>query len=162
MAKIEMRGLDAYITKLSQLAAQAREGVIGPAIHDAASVVADSIQSEISAIPTDNGYGTPSEPQSGLNAKQKAALHNSFGITKMRNDNGFYNVKLGFDGYNDIKTKRWPNGQPNAMVARAVERGTSWLKATPFVKRAVNASKQQAVGIMQTTIDNKIYEILRK
>ena len=162
MAKIEMRGLDEYTRALSRLELGTKEKVIGPAIYAGAKVAADAIQSAISSIPVDNGFGTVDHPQNGINAKQKAALHNSFGIAKMRNDDGFYNVKLGFDGYNDIKTKRWPKGQPNAMIARSVERGTSWLRPYKFIKKAMNSARKQVIGVMQTEVDKGIYEILRK
>lgn len=162
MAKIEMRGLDEYTRALARLELGAREKVIGPAVYQGARVAADAIQASISTIPVDNGRGTEAHPQSGINAKQKAALHNSFGVTKMRSDSGFYNVKLGFDGYNDIKTKRWPNGQPNAMIARALERGTSWLRPYKFIKDAMSRAKNQALGVMRTEVDKGIYEIMRK
>lgn len=162
MSKIEMRGLDEYTRALSRLELGAREQVIGPAIYQGAKVAADAIQSAISSIPVDNGWGTPSKPQNGINAKQKAALHQSFGVTKMRSDDGYYNVKLGFDGYNDIKTKRWPKGQPNAMIARALERGTSWLKPYRFIKKAMASARERAIGVMRTEVDKGIYEIMRK
>ena len=162
MAKIEMRGLDEYTRALARLELGAREQVIGPAIYQGAKVAADAIQSSISTIPIDNGWGTEANPQSGINARQKAALHNSFGITKMRDDDGVYNVKLGFDGYNSIKTKRWPNGQPNAMIARALERGTSWLRPYKFIKKAMAEARKKALAVMQTEVDKGIYEIMRK
>lgn len=162
MASIEMRGLDEYTRKISELSQAAKDQVIGPAIYEGAAIVAEAVQREISAIPTDTGWGSPERPLHGLQPRQKAALHNSFGISKMRDDDGYRNVKLGFDGYNTIRTKRWPKGQPNAMIARSLERGTSWLKPYKFMKKAVQASKAKAIGVMQTEVDSKIYALMRK
>ena len=162
MPNISMKGLDEYTRALSRLELGTKEKVIGPAIYAGARIAADAVQSSISSIPVDNGWGNPDHPNSGINVKQKASLHNSFGISKMRNDDGFYNVKLGFDGYNDIKTRRWPKGQPNQMIARSVERGTSWLKSYKFVKKAMNQVSKKALAVMQAEVDRGIYEIMRK
>ena len=162
MAKIEMRGLDEYTRALSRLELGTREKVIGPAIYEGAKIAADAVQSAISSIPIDSGWGTPEHPQHGINVKQKAALHQSFGISKMRNDSGVYNVKLGFDGYNEIKTKRWPQGQPNAMIARALERGTSWLKPYKFVKQALAGARKKVIAVMRAEVDKGVNETMRK
>nr|DAQ30133.1 MAG TPA: hypothetical protein [Caudoviricetes sp.] len=161
MAKVEIKGINEYTAALSKLSKLVQDNICGKAIYEGAAIVMDSVQSGISSIPTTNQWGTPSNPVSGINAKQKAALHNSVGIAKMRNDDGYFNVKIGFDGYNDIKTKRWPNGQPNQMIARSVERGTSFLKSTPFMKKAVSASKKRAISIMGFTIDKEIDELMK-
>lgn len=163
MAKIEFKGLDEYTKKLSQLSLDVKDKVIGPAIYEGAAIVTEAVQTAISGIPVDNsGWGTPENPQVGIREIQKAALHYSLGIAKMRDAEGFRNVKVGFDGYNSIKTRRWPKGQPNAMIARALERGTTWLKPYPFMKKAIQASRKKAIGVMQTEIDTRIYAIMRK
>ena len=97
-----------------------------------------------------------------LNAKQRAGLHKGLGIAKMQQDGKLTNVKIGWDGYNDIKTKRWPNGQPNQMIARSIERGTSFMKANPFVKRAVNRTRKAAAAEMQNVLDSEIEKIMKK
>ena len=74
--------------------------------------------------------------------------------------NGFYNVKIGFDGYNSVKTKRWPSGQPNAMVARSIESGTSWMTKQPFMRKAEQASKSQCEHVMSETVDIEIKKII--
>ena len=98
----------------------------------------------------------------GPNQYQKKGLEDSFGIAPIRNDNGFVNVKLGFDGYNGLKTKRWPNGQPNQMIARSVERGTSWMKANPFMKRALRKARKQAQEAMASRLQSEIQKIMNK
>ena len=77
----------------------------------------------------------------------------------MENDKGYWNVKLGFDGYNKVKTKTYPNGQPNAMIARATESGSSVREKTPFVRTAVSATQKQAVEIAKRVVDEEISKI---
>ena len=161
MATFDASGLDEYMSKLGELGLKLEREVMGEAIYEGAAAAFDAVQSGISSIPVDHGFGTPEKPQRGLSERQKAGLHASLGISHMRNDDGYLNVKIGFAGYNDIKTRRWPNGQPNAMVARALERGTSWLRSFPFVKKSMAAAKDRVTGVMQVIIEQKIDALMR-
>ena len=62
----------------------------------------------------------------------------------MQNDGGFLNVKMGFDGYNSVTTPKYPTGQPNVMVARMFNSGTSSMSKQAFFDQTVNASRAAA------------------
>lgn len=159
MAKIEMKGLDRYTKALSHLEARARAEVIGKAIFDGADVVADEIRAGMEALPTEGGRASDRRPLIGPNPVQKKHLISSFGIAPMKETDGFYHVKMGWAGYNPIRTIRWPAGQPNAMVARSVERGTSFMQANPFVKKAVSRARKKSIAAMQARIDERLHTI---
>lgn len=162
MARISFGGAKEYMAKLSRLSALEKDRVIGPAIYAGAAVVADAVHAEIRSIPTDEHWGTPEHPKTGPTRRQKDGLHESMGIAPMKDDGkGYLNVKIGFDGYNAVKSKNWPNGQPNQMVARAVESGTSFMEAHPFVKTAVQKSRKAAVAAMAKTVDEEIEKIMK-
>ena len=149
--------------KISRLEALTRDKVCGRAIYGAAEIVADEIRSELKKVPTDEGFGSPGDPTAGPRKAQKKGLYDSLGISSMQEDDkGFLNVKIGFDGYNALKSKRWPNGQPNQMVARSVERGTSYMQGHEFVKTAVAQSKKRARKFMKQSVDESIEEIMEK
>lgn len=149
MAKIEVKDGLEFLTKLSRLSYQVKEDVIGPALYAGGKSAADLVRQELEAIPTDEGWGTEETPLKGPKAAQKTALLQSMGITPMREDGtGLYDLKVGFDGYNGIKTKRWPKGQPNQMIARSVESGTTFLTKNPFIKRATAKARKQASAAM--------------
>lgn len=156
MAKVEMKGLDRYTRAISRLERGVREEVCGAAIYEGADVVADAIREGIEGLPTVSGPPGARSPLIGPSRGQKAALAASFGLTKLRDDGGYLNVKAGFDGYNSIKTRRWPKGQPNAMIARSVERGTSFMAANPFIKKAMARVRKAALAAMKKTVDAKI------
>lgn len=162
MATIQMKGLDEYLVKLSRLEQAAKEEICGQAIHQGAGIVADAIREELKKLSTDESFGTREHPAKGIKAVQKNGLLKSLGITGMREDNGFLNVKIGFDGYNKVKTARWPKGQPNQVVARAAESGTSWLQKSPFVRVGVRKSKTQAVQAMSASVSRSIKTIMEK
>lgn len=85
----------------------------------------------------------------------------SFGVTKISMDQkGFYNRKIGFDGYNQVVTRAYPKGQPNQLIARVVESGSSYMDKMPFVRPAVRRTKNAAIERMQQVIDEEIGNIM--
>lgn len=163
MATIQMKGLDEYLVKLNRLEQASKEEICGQAIYEGAGIVADAIREELDwGVDTDERFGTPENPTAGPRAIQKDGLSRSLGISSMRDDGkGFLNVKIGFDGYNRVVTKKWPQGQPNQMVARSVESGTSWMKKTPFVKKAATQSRKKALSAMSKSVRESIEKIMK-
>lgn len=165
MAKwIVGKGLDSYISYLQRVDAVTDEA-IGEAVYEMAKVVADSVRSGIQALPTVSNQAniaTYKKGYSRLSDEEKQGLLNGFGVSPMQDDGGYINVKLGFDGYNSVKTKKYPQGQPNALIARVTESGSSYREKTPFIRPAVNASKKQAEQAGQMKIDEKIAAIPQK
>ena len=160
MAKFAFGGLEEYVSKLSALGDAVPE-VAGKAIYTAAGIVADQVRREIETLPVRDGYATSTKPARGVTKKGKAGLLSGLGITALREDNGYYHVKIGFDGKNAVKTKTYPSGQPNQLIARAAESGTCWLQPTPFVKPAVRKTKEKAVEAMQSVIDDECARLMK-
>ena len=163
LAKIDFKS-EAYLQKLSALESKAKEAVIGPALYEGAAIVADAVKAGIESLPTApaSQWGTPEHPLPGINSKQKSGLIASFGIAPSQDDGtGYFHVKLGFDGYNDIKTKNWPNGQPNQLIARSAERGTSFMNATPFMKKSVAKARKRCETAMQARVEEEIQKIMK-
>ena len=162
MATIQFKKSDEYLMKIAKLEAQLKDQILGEAIFGAAGIVADEIRTTLEQVPTDEGFGTSGAPTRGPKKRQKEGLMQSLGIASMQDDGtGYLHVKIGFDGYNDIRTKRWPNGQPNQMVARSVESGTSWMEKNAFVRKAVNSSKARAVEFMKQSVDKSTEKIMK-
>lgn len=162
MANITFKNGEEYALRLSKLAGDELTKVCGHAIYDAAEIVADAIRQELENVPTDESWGTQGTPTIGPKKAQKEALLHVLGVTRMSTDDkGFINVKIGFDGYNDIQNKRWPNGQPNQMVARAIESGTTWMHKNRFVARAVAKTKKQALEAMRKRAESEIKQIMK-
>lgn len=159
MAKFEFEGVDVLIAQYQKLLNNTDQ-VIGSAIYKGAGVVMKAVESAVDNISTDNRYGTSDNPVSGLSTIQKLGLQHSLGITKLRDDNGFRNVKIGFDGYNRVKTKAWPQGQPNSMIARSIESGTSWMQKQPFMRKAEQSSRSACEKAMSEVVDKEIQKII--
>lgn len=161
MAKITFPGLNDYELMISKLS-KGVDDIAGKAIYAGAGIVADAIKENIKSLPIVRGYGTEKDPlPGGVTAPQKAGLIDGLGISPMQSDAGYLNVKIGFDGYNATKTEEYPQGQPNQLVARGVESGTSWKQKKPFIRPAINASKSRAEAEMARILDEEIEKITK-
>lgn len=149
MAKFQVgQGIDEYISQLQNLEFNS-EDIIGRAIYKGADIVADAIKANIEGLPA-----------SACTDVEKAGLLSGFGIAKMQDENGYFNVKAGFDGYNEDVTKKWPHGKPNSMIARSIEGGTSWKAKHPFIAPAVRLSRDAAEKAMAEEIEKSIQETM--
>lgn len=145
MAKMTVKGLEKFISDLTQID-NASDEEIGKAIFAGASIVADAARAGIQSIPVGKN------PIHGeITPEQKQGLLDGLGIASMQVKGSVLNVKIGMDGYNS-------KGQPNSMILRSVEAGTSWGRpANPVVKRAVSKTRSQAVQAMVSEF-NKIID----
>lgn len=156
MAKFKVGdGIDKYIESLETIT-KATDEMIGKAIYAGAKVVTDEIRGALEGLPVDNHIAKEGETVTGISQNAKNGLLMGLGITTMRRDDGSYNVKVGFDGYNGVKTKLFPNGQPNSMVARSLESGTSYRAKNPVISKATRAVKSQAEEAMAKAFDEEL------
>lgn len=136
---LTFKGLEEYERKLSQIAKDIKK-ICGRTTYEGAKIIADEIRKGIDGLPERTGV-------------TKRGLQSGFGISKLQNDDGYYNVKLGFDGYNE-------NGVPNQLMARAFESGTSKLQKHPFVRPAINHSKNRAESKMAEVLDDEMKKMM--
>lgn len=160
MATMKMRGLEEYEAQLLQLQNLSRE-CIGRAIYAGAKEIADQVKQAIESLPIDERQVKNGETLHGISAAQKQGLIDGFGIARLQDDNGFLNVKLGFHGYNSVRTNSYPNGQPNSMIARSVNSGSSFRDKIPFVDNAVNAKKSACEQAMIKAFDEEIKKTVK-
>ena len=155
MAKLYINpGIDTYIADLTKLFNESEE-ICKRAAYEGARIVADKCRSGIEGLPVRN-FDKGSGMVNGVTASQKAGLLAGLGIAHFRNDGGFINVKIGMDGYNSTRTKQFPDGQPNALIIRALESGTSFRARNPVITRATNAAKGAAEAAIKKQMDEEI------
>lgn len=161
MAKIEFKGLGEYMEKLNTLSSLLEEQIIGSAVYDGAAIVADAMKKELLAIPTDESHDKKTKKRGPSKADLDAVIQ-GMGVASMQNDNGFLNVKIGFDGYDDRPTKKYPQGHPVVMLARAINSGTSFMEPNAFAKSATRKSRKQAEAAMKKKAEKEISKIMMK
>ena len=135
------------------------------AVCAGAAIVADAVRANIDALPAVKdewgGIAYNNHWSAPLTETAKKGLQDGFGISPMGNEDGMLNVKLGFDGYNGMKTKKYPKGQPNVLLARSIESGSSIAKKRPFVAPAVRKTKKAAEETMAKIIDEESAKIMK-
>lgn len=138
MATIRFDGLNKYLAQLEQLGQRSR-GICKVAVYDGAAIVADQVRENLHRV---------------LSSDATGQLEESMGISKMRDDNGYINVVIGFDGY-DRK------GVANQLKANVLESGSSKQQKRPFMRPAVNTSRKQAEAKMAETLDREIEKLMK-
>lgn len=160
MATWKVQGIDEYIGKLEKLSSQSEEH-IKRAIYPGAGLMADAIKASAQSIPTRDPkkfYRDTLAP--GPTPEEKSSMIAAIGIAKMRKQGSMITAKVGVDGYSSHKTKSFPGGVPNAVIARSVEAGTSWMKKTPFISRAVRQTKPAAEAAIKRQLDEEISKLM--
>ena len=147
-------GLDNYTEKLQDLQLRTRNELIGKAIYEGAGIVADTIRSGIS------GLKESPDVHKGVTPIQKQGLADGLGISRLKDESGFINVKIGFNGYNGHVNPKYPKGQANALVARSLEKGTSTAPAQRFVSSAVRRAEAAAENAMKEVVESGIEKIM--
>lgn len=154
MASIEITGFKEYFDLLDTTESQVRT-MCGRAIHPGAKIVADVAKKKLRDIPVDTAE-THKQKAHNISQKQKDGLVESMGIAKMRKSTDGWDVKLGFDGYNNVVTSKWPKGQPNAMIARSLNKGTSFLKRYPFMDMSIKESEARCIEAMEKEFNKQL------
>lgn len=161
MARLQVKGMDNYVQDIQRLYKDS-DIVLKKSIYKSAGFVADNMKAAVNSLPIQEGtnglpaYGTEDEPLYGISRKQKGDLMDAFGISAFKTQNGYLNVKLGFDGYGSVPTRRYPQGLPNVLLARAITTGTTFRKKNPAIRNAVTKSRKQAVEIMNRELEKNI------
>lgn len=160
MAMIRFSKLRDYEIALGRLGNKTPE-ICGRAIHEGAKIIADEVKNNLNSLNSTTDELAMMKAKKGeptyITKRAKEGLIESFGVTPMQKDrDGIYNVKLGFDGYNAVKTKKWPKGQPNQLIARACESGSSAMIKQPFFRKAVQETRRKAEKRMGEILDEEI------
>ena len=157
MAKIEKEKVEAFIN-LCIFTDKELSRIIKSSIFKGGKVMGDAVGKAVKKIPVDDGDHHHGR-RKGITSRQKLGLEKSFGIAKVRETRWGWNVKIGFDGYNDIVTAKYPKGQPNAMIARSLNSCTSFLIKYPFMDMTVQAYTDATVNAIEKEFDKRVDKI---
>lgn len=156
MARLDFKGLDEYLAKLGTVEKDTT-GLCKRALYDGAAVLADAVRSEVQSLSvTDRN----TDPQAVFEYERDGLL-DGLGIAKMKDSNGYIYTRVDFDGYNRMKSKKYPQGHPNSMIARAINSGTSKRPKNAFMARAVKKAKAGAESAMKNRFDADLEQIMK-
>lgn len=163
MASIKIDGLSEYMRALEGLGNMA-VGITKRGLYDGAAVVADAVRASIAALPAisdKEAMGAyKARKTTMLSESEKKGLLAGMGLSEMRESGGSVDTKLSFHGYNAVKTEKFPNGQPNLMIAASTENGSSVRRKQPFLRPTANKVKSRAKAAMEATVTSEIEKIM--
>lgn len=133
-----MNQLDRFKRKISSIFEYyEKEKIAARACYAGAGVAADALRAAVEGLSRISDFEAINAHRRGqkclISVTQKIGLQNGLGISPMRYEKLSVNVKVGFDGYNDVLSDRWPVGQPNRMIAACCEHGASFMIPQPFI-----------------------------
>lgn len=132
------------------------------ALYGGADIFADELRKEAEAIPEEVFRHLDREEKfRSVAEKDKAHLVDSLGISEFYGEDGATFASVGFEGYQGVPTKKYPNGIPNALLARSINSGSSVRQRYPFIDRAARRAKPKVEAKMQEITEREMDRILR-
>lgn len=159
MAKVKTTGLAETIAMLENLNANTDE-ILEKVVIEGASVTTDVMRAEIKNLKTTDEYGVKKKKRYADPDDVKGLL-DSLGYTPTQSNISKIDSNVGFDGYNSNRTVKYPNGHPNRMIANAINKGTSFMHAQPFINRTKKKANDKCIESMQKELDQAINQITR-
>lgn len=153
----ELVGLDEMVRRLEDLGAKS-EGIMNKALYAGLEVMADGLKEEIRALLEDSGFKrVPRDPpRNVVGSHDKNDLITHMGISHFRSETGKVYARISFNGYGQVKTKKYPNGRPVVLIARSINSGSSVRMKHPFIKPAVSKNKAAALDAMRKAVVEEI------
>lgn len=164
MARLTVgKGLQLTIQSYKNLSGKL-SGIIKRSVYPVAGDLAGKITKELKNLPVVDGkdglppYAPKGYKLNSISSVQRKDLLNGFGISRFKNENGFINVKMGFDGYGSYKTKKHPHGIPNALLIRSLCKGTDFLKRNDFISRTYRANEKR----LEKDLESYFNDLIRR
>lgn len=154
----ELIGLDEAMKRLEDLGARSDE-LLSRALYDGAKVMADGLKDAIRALPEDTGFkriDRGDKPRNVVDPLDKEDLISHMGISSFRSETGKVYARISFDGYGQVRTKKFPNGRPVVLIARSINSGSSVRMKHPFIKPTVNQYKSAAFDAMRKCVEDEL------
>ena len=127
------------------------------AVYDGAHVLFMEVENQIRSLPTDDNK---SKHRDITPAQKQGLIDGLYGST-ITVENGNVYEYIGFTGYNSVKTKEHPNGQPNIMIARSVESGGSYMNKRVFMTKAAHYARPKALAATRATFEEQMEKLNR-
>lgn len=153
MSGISTKGLTETLKMLEKIEGNT-DSILEDALKEGIGVVTDEMRAEIQQLKSSDQR---KKGELRLPSKKDIkGLLDSLGYTPVKDDGAKFNVKAGFDGYNDVVTDKYPRGHSNQMIANSINKGTSFMQAQPFINRTKKASQANAIDAIQKKLDKEI------
>ena len=159
MGKIVSMGIEDLAKSLGAVADNT-SGAAKAAVYAGAGVGADRVRSALDSQATEANRDHKTR---ALLPYEKDALQKGLTIEKIIADKarGITYTTVTFHGRSDHKTESYPNGIPTILIARAVNKGTSFRTANRWMPNAINRSRKQIENAMTDAAERVIKGYLK-
>ena len=162
MARKKVKGGEAFSNLMAGLSGYAVVEVMRSTCYAGAGELADAVKNEINNLPVQKGYMRKNQKRNVIGEHDKKMLLERLGVSRIEATGDRASVAIGFDGYNDRPTKKYPKGVPVPLIARSIESGSSVRQKNPFMRRAYNNAKPKVEQKMMDAGQNKINDIIKQ
>lgn len=157
---LKVEGME-EITAMLAKAEGAAQDIAALALYDGAGVVADEISRGARGVSTSPFRYAAGGRMRDPSPEEKEALVSAgaAGIAKFRKTGNRVDTSVGYSrsGYASIKGKT----KPVAVIANAINSGTSFMKKQPFIRKAVSRSKDAATEVITKKVVQLVEEIMK-
>lgn len=161
MAKMNFRAGD-LDKRMEKLRISVHRSIGRKALYGGADIFADILHEETENIPDEVFRHLGKEEKfKSVAEKDKAHLVEALGISQFYENGHITEASVGFEGYQGIPTVQYPNGIPNALLARAINSGSSVRKRYPFIDRAAKKAAPKVEEKMREITESEIDKIMK-
>lgn len=160
MPRLKIEGLEDMI-EIAEKLTGGFSAVGTAAVYAGAGKAAEVIESAIRSLPEQQGYMKEGQQRNVVTRDEKACMINGLGISHIENVGGIVSAAVGFNGYTNHRTKKYPNGVPIPLVARSVESGSSVRVKHPFMRNAVKSNEQSIKAAMEKAAQQTLEELTK-
>lgn len=158
---LKVEGMES-ITEMLSKAENAAPGIAAQALYKGAGVVADEIGKEARGLQTSNAFWyAHGGKQRYPSPEEKEALVSAgaAGIAKFRKTGNSVDTSVGYgrSGYVTINGKQ----KPVAVIANAINSGTSFMKKQPFIRKAIAQAKGKATDAITEEVERLVGDLLK-
>ncbi len=155
--RFKFKNLDRLITQIADLSnVMVVLNESKKALDKGSDVVADETRKQLLNLPVDDRRWVDGE-RFGLRTIQKQSILSGFGISPIQQSSrDKINRKTGVN--RDVNKL----DEPNVVVARRLENGTSYMKKNPVFTRASRKSRKQCLKVMEDSLNESINKLWNK
>ena len=161
MRSLTTYGLDELIANFDKAEAAA-QGIAKASLYEGAAIVADAIHASLDSIQTESFHFVPEGGEKRLPSPEEkaAAKAAKFGVAKHRASGAEADTVVGISGtgYVHLMGKE----VPAAVVLRSIQSGTSFMKAQPVVRKAINRAKGAAAARIAAEGEARIQKLFKE
>lgn len=161
MAKMKFHAGDLN-KRMEKLRISVQKNIGKQALYGGADIFADELRKEAEGIPDEVFKHLDREEKfRSVAEKDKEHLIEGLGISEFFTQDGVTMTSVGFDGYQGIPTEKYPKGIPNALLARAINSGSSVRQRYPFMDNAAKKAAPKVEAKMKEITEKEIDKIMK-